>query len=181
MRDPCRIPEDALAMSLPDAQGPHGPIALDCDRLKRTSGAPRDTGPGVVEPHFRSQANGPCFSCWPRRDHSFIGFNNGPNSRRWTVRLAQGRTTPRGLLSVGAGFLFPAWQLAIIRRQLCHLAGESLPRSAGAGGDSGSAPIAPGRRDRNRRRNASRPEHSAAQRVLINGHRVFNQNGMDDG
>src|SRR5207344_2750463 len=69
--------------------------------------------------------------------------NNGPNSRRWTVRLAQGRTTPRGLLSVGAGFLFPAWQLAIIRRQLCHLAGESLPRSAGAGGDSDRHPSRP--------------------------------------
>src|SRR4249919_2814331 len=82
------------------------------------------------------------------------------------VRLAQGRTTPRGLLGVGAGFLFPAWQLAIIRRQLCHPAGETLPRSAGAGGDSGSAPIAPGRRGRNRRRNASRPEHSATRRVL---------------
>ena len=92
--------------------------------------------PVLIESHFRSQANGPCFSRWPRRDHSFIGFNNGPNSQRWKVRLAQGRTTPRGLLSVGAGFLFPAWQLAIIREKLCHLAGESLPRSAGAGGDS---------------------------------------------
>jgi hypothetical protein len=39
-------------------------------------------------------------------------------------------------LVLALAFFFPAWQLAIIREKLCHLAGESLPRSAGAGGDS---------------------------------------------
>jgi hypothetical protein len=55
-----------------------------------------------------------------------IGIISRPNSQRWTVRLAQGCTTPRGLLSVGVGFLHPAWQIAIIRKYPAVAAEPSL-------------------------------------------------------